>query len=264
MATQLGPHRLSMSRLTFTMNNEEAVIVKKYTYYLICLSCCYILALLLTAILANRPVAVQLSWGTVHWPGGIFFFPFIFVTLDIITETYGPSASRSLILLGFISELLMSVFGIAVAHMGHPDYFKESDVVAYQTVFDSTFWFVISSFLAALLAELINNHYVFKWKLRYNGKWFLIRSILSIAIGQAVLTVLVDLLAFGAKYPFYELTLMMLHGYLWKMALTSLMIVPSWLIVRHLKSLGIDSYESSKVDANPFGADKKVESSIQF
>lgn len=206
-------------------------------------------------MLANRPIAVGTSWGTIHWPGGIFIFPFVFVILDIITETYGPSASRSLILIGFACEFILSFSGIAVAHMAFPDYFTAEHASAYQIVFDSTMWYVVSSFVAALAGELINNYYIFKWKLKYNGRWFLVRSILSIAIGQAVLTIMVDLLAFGHKYPLYELTLMMFHGYSWKMLFTLVMVIPSWLIVRYLKRIGIDSFESSKVDINPFGAE---------
>ncbi len=236
------------------MKNERTTLLLQYNRYLICLSCFYMLALITTALLANRPVAVEFSWGTIYWPGGIFIFPVVFVALDIITETYGPSASRSLILMGFAVEFLMSIFGIIITNMGYPEYFQEGHAAAYKIVFESTFWFVISSFVGGLVAELINNHYIFKWKLKYNGQWFLVRSIISIAIGQAVLTVLVDLLAFGHKYPIYELSLMMLYGYLWKMAFTSLMIIPSWMIVKYLKGIGIDSYESSKADFNPFGA----------
>ena len=78
-----------------------------------------------------------------------------------------------------------------------------------------------------------------------------------------MLTVLVDLLAFGHKYPLHELVLMMVYGYTWKMGFTLLMIIPSWLIVKHLKKMGIDSYESFKVRANPFDANTDVELSIQ-
>lgn len=242
------------------MYPERSSSLKKYNHYLICLSCCYMLALLITVMLANRPVAVNLSWGTVHWPGGIFFFPFIYIILDIITETYGPSASRSLILIGFVAEFLLSIFAITVTHMGYPDYFDDGHAAAYKVVFNSTFWFVISSCVATLAAEFVNNYYIFKWKLKYDGQWYLIRSIVSMAIGQAVLTILVDLLAFGNKYPPYELYLMMLHGYSWKMAFTTLMIIPSWWIVKYLKSIGIDSYESSKVSNNPFGLNNANES----
>jgi hypothetical protein len=52
----------------------------------------------------------------------------------------------------------------------------------------------------------------------------------------------------------------MLYGYAWKMACTAIMVVPSWMIVRYLKSLGIDSYESSKVDTNPFDATVNIPS----
>lgn len=249
----LALHRSPMKNLTLTMHSIPTGLLKKYNQYLIGLSCSYIFALLATVMLANRPVAVELLGNTIHWPGGIFFFPFIFVTLDIVTETYGPAAGRTLILVGFAAEFLLSILGIAVVNLGYPTYFGKDQAMAYQIVFESTFLFVLSSFFATVIAELINNHYLFKWKLKYHGKWFLIRSVLSIAIGQAVLTVLVDMLAFGTKYPLHELTLMMLHGYTWKMVCALILAVPSWLFVKHLKHLGIDSYESAKVNANPFG-----------
>lgn len=249
---QRVPPLLQMNRSTSTMNSERSNSLKKYNHYLVCLTCCYMLALLSTVMLANRPVAFEFLWGTVHLPGGIFIFPFVYVVLDILTETYGPSVSRSLIVVGFVTEFLLSLFGIAVSHMGYPDHFSESHVEAYKLVFNSTLWFVISSCIANLLGELINNHYIFKWKLKYNGQWFVVRSIISMAIGQAVLTFLVDMLAFGYKYPLYELSLIMLHGYLWKMAFAALMVIPSWWFVKYLKSLGIDSYESSKISTNPF------------
>lgn len=204
-------------------------------------------------MLANRPIAVDFYFVTMYSTGGIFIFPFVFIILDIVTETYGPSISRSLILMGFLAEFLMSIVGIAVSHMGYPESFQESHATAYKIVFDSTFWYVISSCVAALAAEFVNNYYIFKWKLKYKGQWFLIRSVISTAIGQAVLTVLVILLAFSNKFHLHELITVMLHGYLWKMAFTSLMVIPSWMIVKHLKNIGVDSYKSSKANINPFG-----------
>ena len=206
----------------------------------------YLTFMLATVCLANKLTIVS-GWVL---PGGIFVFPFTFGICDIVGEVYGYAYPRLFIWVGVLSEFLFSLVLIAVSHTTAPEYFKHPE--AYQIVFDPTFRYVVSGLIALLIGEFINVYLLAKWKVALRGKFFIFRSLLSTAIGQACLTIIVDILNYTGKMPTDDLISMMISGYSWKMVVAVLLIVPAWMIVKYLKKAeNIDHYDVN-TNFNPF------------
>ena len=183
-------------------------------------------------------------------PGGIFVFPMTFSICDVVGEVYGYAYPRLFIWIGVLAELIFSLTVIAVSHLPTPEFFEYAD--AYQIVFDPTLRYVGAGLIGLLVGEFVNVYLLAKWKIFLKGKFFIFRSLLSTAFGQAFLTIIVDLLNYFGKLSTHGLGWMMLCGYFWKMCCALIMIFPAWLLVKHLKKVeNVDHYDIN-TNFNPF------------
>lgn len=218
---------------------------QQYKYPYIFLSC-YLTFMLATVCLANKLTVI----GNMILPGGIFVFPFTFGICDVVGEVYGYAYPRLFIWVGVFAEFIFSLVLIAVSHTTAPDYFKYPE--AYQIVFDPTLRYVVSGLIALLVGEFVNVYLLAKWKIALRGRFFIFRSLLSTAMGQACLTIIVDILNYTGKMPTGDLISMMFSGYYWKMCFAVLLAFPAWLLVKCLKKTeNIDHYDVT-TNFNPF------------
>lgn len=218
---------------------------KQYKYPFLFLGL-YLTFLLSTVCLASRITLVN----TMLVPGGIFVFPITFCICDIVGEVYGYAYPRLFIWVGILAEFLFSLLVIAVSHLQVPEFFNNAP--AYQIVFDPTLRYVCSGLVGLLVGEFMNVYLLAKWKIFLRGKFFILRSLLSTALGQACLTIIVDLLNYFGKLSESSLGWMMLCGYLWKMAFACIMVFPAWLLVRYLKKIENIDYYDINTNFNPF------------
>ena len=206
----------------------------------------YITFLLLTVCLANRFFQI----AGINEAGGILVFPLSFFILDITAEVYGYTYSRLFIWIGAVCEIIFSITTIAVSHLPSPEYFNLTS--QYQSVFDPTVRFVLSTSIGTLIGEFTNIYFLTKWKIKLQGRSFILRTILATAIGQLLLSIIVDILAFSNKMNLSELCWLIFCGYSWKMLYTILLVYPTWLIVKKLKSVDqVDNFDIN-IDFNPF------------
>jgi hypothetical protein len=183
-------------------------------------------------------------------PGGIFVFPLTFCICDIVGEVYGYAYPRLFIWIGVFAEFIFSIVVIEVSHTAAPVYFLNPE--AYYTVFDPTFRYVLSGLAGLLAGEFLNIYLLAKFKIALRGNFFVIRSLISTALGQFSLTVIVDILNYTGKMPTTDLLAMMVSGFTWKMVFAFLLVFPSWLLVRYLKkSENIDHFDVC-TNFNPF------------
>lgn len=206
----------------------------------------YLTFLISTVCLANRVLLL----GSLLEPGGIFVFPLTFTICDIVGEVYGYAYPRLFIWIGVLAELLFSLIVIFVSHLPAAPFVEHAD--AYQQVFDPTLRYVLSGVVALLVGEFVNIYLLAKWKIRSKGKFFKLRSLASTALGQACLTIIVDLLNYSGKLSNDGLEWMMVCGYLWKMSCAFLMIFPAWLLVKYLKKAERVDYYDVNTNFNPF------------
>lgn len=228
---------------------------KQYRYPLVLLGL-YVTFLLSTVCLASRLTQI----GTMLQPGGIFVFPFTFSICDIVGEVYGYTYPRMFIWVGVVAEIIFSIIVITVSHLPTPDFFSQA--VAYQTVFDPTIRYVGAGLIGLLIGELTNVYFLSKLKIIFKGRFFIFRSLLSTAFGQALLTIIVDILNYFGKVTDHHLGWMMICGYLWKMCWAFIMVFPAWLIVRYLKKVEQVDYYDINTNFSPFIFTLNEESTI--
>ncbi|HAU1546692.1 TPA: queuosine precursor transporter [Legionella pneumophila] len=215
----------------------------KYPYLLLGL---YLTFLLSTVCLASRITQI----GSMLEPGGIFVFPLTFSICDIVGEVYGYAYPRLFIWIGVLAEFLFSLVVITVSHLPAPEFFTQAS--AYEIVFDPTLRYVGSGLVGLLIGELTNVYLLSKWKIFLKGKFFIMRSLLSTALGQALLTIVVDMLNYFGKLTEHHLGWMMVCGYLWKMSCAVLMVFPAWLVVKYLKRVEQVDHYDIHTNFNPF------------
>jgi uncharacterized integral membrane protein (TIGR00697 family) len=218
---------------------------KQYKYPFILLGL-YLTFLLATVCLAGKLTLIK----DLLLPGGIFAFPLTFVICDIVGEVYGYAYPRLFIWIGIAAELFFSIIVIIVSHLASPEYFK--DASAYPVVFDPTLRYVVSGLSGLLVGEFVNVYLLAKWKILFKGKLFVLRSLISTALGQASLTIIVDVLNYTGKIPFLELIHMMYAGYFWKILFAVILVFPAWLIVKYLKKSEQIDYYDFNTNFNPF------------
>ncbi|MDF1677384.1 MAG: queuosine precursor transporter [Legionellaceae bacterium] len=233
-----------MTRLKNVMPNE-AVPNVRYKYPCIILGL-YVTLLLITVVASNRLTMI----GWLLEPGGIYFFPLTFPLLDIVGEVYGYSYPRLFIWVGALCEILFAFALTSVAHFPYPPYFHEAH--AYHVVLDPTIRFVFASLLGTVVGEFLNVYLLAKWKVKLHGKSFIMRSIFSTAVGQAALTIIVDLLAFSGKMSWIHLMWMMVCGYFYKLLYSLLFAFPAWVVIKQLKAKEQLDYFDINTNFNPF------------
>lgn len=223
---------------------------RQYKYPLLLLGL-YLTALLATVCMASRITQI----GPMLEPGGIFIFPFTFCICDIVGEVYGYAYPRLFIWIGIISEFLFSLIVIGVSHLPAPEFL--TGVEAYKIVFDPTLRYVCSGLLGLFVGEFANIYILAKWKIRLKGRLYLLRSLLSTVFGQAILTVIVDLLNYSGVIKGSDLIWMMLCGFFWKFCCALIMVFPSWILVKYLKKIeNVDHYDIH-TNFNPFVLEMK-------
>lgn len=218
---------------------------KQYKYPFLFLGL-YITFLLSTVCLASRLTQV----GAMLEPGGIFVFPFTFSICDIVGEVYGYAYPRLFIWIGVLTEFIFSIIVITVSHLPAPEFFHQAQ--AYEIVFDPTIRYVGAGLIGLLIGELTNVYLLSKWKIFLKGKFFILRSLLSTAFGQGLLTIIVDILNYFGKLSDQHLGWMMFCGYLWKMFWAVIIVFPAWLLVRYLKKAEQVDYYDINTNFSPF------------
>jgi uncharacterized integral membrane protein (TIGR00697 family) len=181
-----------------------------------------------------------------------------FTLCDIVGEVYGYSYPRLFIWLGVLSEIIFSFVLVIVSNSPAPDFFKQKE--AYKIVFDPTIRYVFSGVIAMLVGEFMNAYLLTKWKIKLYGRLFAGRSIVSTALGQAYLTLIVYLLNYVGKLPWLDLIWMMLSGYVTKIIYAIAFVFPAWLIVRYLKRVENIDYYDINTNFTPFSL--KLESNV--
>src|SRR2546430_2294833 len=84
------------------------------------------------------------------------------------------------------------------------------------------------------------------------GRYFILRSLVSTAIGQGTLTIIVDILNYTGKMPNHDLIIMMISGFSWKMVFCVIFAFPVWILVRYLKKVEQIDFYDVETNFNPF------------
>lgn len=211
----------------------------------------YIAILFVAVLMISNTVAVKLiQIGPFIFSGGIFIFPISYIFGDILTEVYGYKASRKIIWSGFAALVLMSFCYFLVQLLPSPVFWQNQH--AYEVILGAVPRIVLASMCAYFAGEFSNSYVLSKMKVWMNGKHLWMRTIGSTVIGEGVDTILFATIAFAGTIPFAGLAMLILSGYVAKVAYEVVLTPVTYLIVNKLKRAeGIDVYDRG-ITYNPF------------
>src|SRR5262249_16704140 len=111
--------------------------------------------------------------------------------------------------------------------------------------------FTIAGSIGYIASAFINVFLVSKWKVILRGKWYILRSIGSTAVGEAVATYLVGFMTFYKIIPVSKILLIITTAFIYKTVYGCIIVLPTAILVRILKKYEADVYEP-KATINPF------------
>ncbi len=215
--------------------------------YVIVFAMLYCMALVIPVVLAYRPVAFGFFSAI---PGGALIFPSTYLFGDIISEVYGYKIARQILWCSIGAEILFALGITAVIYSPFPKGWQQYH--EYVDVLGHSLRFVMASILGTTISEFVNIYIISKSKIYYKGRHFWLRSLFSSATGEIILTIIVYSITFMGIFSFMEVIRLMINGYLYKVAFSTIGVIPVVLITTYLKKKeNIDVYDHS-TNFNPF------------
>jgi uncharacterized integral membrane protein (TIGR00697 family) len=220
----------------------------KFKYFDVLVSA-FVAVLLISNIVA--PKMVQL--GPFLFSGAQILFPVTYIFGDIFTEVYGYAGSRRAIWNGFFASALMTVVTMTVLALPPAESWKHNQA-AFETVLGVMPRLVLASLVAYWAGEFANSFVLARMKVLTAGRHLWMRTIGSTAVGQAVDTVLVIVIAFAGIWTWRDIAHVIASGYIGKVAYEAAATPVTYAVVNWLKRKeGVDIIDDH-TDFNPFRA----------
>lgn len=226
---------------------------RQYKYYDLVMAAFVTVLLCSNLIGASKRTVV----GGFTFGAGILFFPISYVFGDILTEVYGYARSRRVIWAGFGAMVFASFMSFVVVNMPPAPGWDGQDV--YEKAFGSTWRIVLASLVAFWAGEFANSVTLAKMKINTEGRFLWLRTIGSTIVGEAVDSVIFYPLAFAAiaalslpGWTWAQVTEVMFHNYLLKVAWEVVMTPVTYRVVAFLKRAENEDYYDRDTDFNPF------------
>jgi uncharacterized integral membrane protein (TIGR00697 family) len=182
--------------------------------------------------------------------GAQLLFPIAYIFGDIFTEVYGYAGSRRAIWIGFGASALLAAMSLFVVWAPPaPDWHNQA---AFATVFNVVPRMIAASLVAYWCGEFANSYVLAKMKIWTRGKMLWARTIGSTAVGQAVDSTIVIVLAFAGRESWSTIANLIVSGYIAKVLYEATATPVTYVVVGALKRAeGVDIYDEG-TDFNPF------------
>lgn len=155
--------------------------LKPANKYLLFIAYLYLAFMLADQVLMYRMVQIG------HFSSltaGVFLMPLYYFTGDMIAEVYGFKIARTLVYLVSICSIIFAALISGLNTLPIPgDWLHRSD---YDYVFGRLMRSSIGGLFAVLCGSYINAYLISKLRIMIKGRFFIIRSITSSAIGEAI------------------------------------------------------------------------------
>lgn len=206
----------------------------KLPKYLIYLIVFYITTLLSSAVMGYHLVSLGfLGFKNQFESGATITFPLWYIFGDVIAKVYGYKIARHLIWVGMFSELLFVLLINGVNYIPSPGILQNQS--AYNDVVHPMLRFVLAGIIAVTVGSFLNVYIISKLKVLMKGKYFLLRSIGSTAIGDIAVALISGIISYIHIMPFSIVVRLLAAGYLFTLFYGILAIVPASLLVNFLK-----------------------------
>ena len=187
----------------YNKKENKTKSIDNYSTIFLYLSIVFIVCFLLSNILASK----LLKFGTFSVSAGILVFPISYIINDVLSEVYGYTKAKKIIVLGFILNIFMAIIFKLAIILPAPDFFENSH--AFEIILGSTPRIVLAGLVAYLFGSLVNAKVVDKMKKNSKNRFF-VRAILSTIFGETVDSLIFVPIAFFGTMPFLQMLIMIL------------------------------------------------------
>jgi uncharacterized integral membrane protein (TIGR00697 family) len=179
-----------------------------------------VLVLYLSSLLAANTLGLKLMpfiFGT-HLSVAVFFFPFVFLSTDVIGQVYGKAWAKNFVYAGLLATALFTLY--AALSLSLPwSTTNEKMPEAYALIFGVSLRMSLASLLAFFIAEYQDVLAFFFFKKLLRGRFFWLQSNLSNLWSQLLDTLIFMFVAFAGIYPVKTIILASLPWWLYKVAM---------------------------------------------
>jgi uncharacterized integral membrane protein (TIGR00697 family) len=176
-------------------------------------------------------------------PGGMIIFPLLYVLNDILTEVYGFTASRRVILTALFCSMFVNAILWIVVLLPPAEHWSNHE--SFSNIFSLTPRIFIASFSGYFVGELLNSLTISTLKILLEGRNFAIRAILSTCVGAAAESIIFANIAFIGLLPAKQILSIILTMTVIKVVYEIIVLPITVKLTAFLKtSEGIDSFET--------------------
>jgi uncharacterized integral membrane protein (TIGR00697 family) len=213
----------------------------------------FIGSLLAANVIAVKVIEVTLRLGALALllilPAGIVVFPLSYIVADVLTEVYGYSATRRVIWVGFLANLLFVVAAVSAGALPAAPFWPHQE--AFSTILGYTPRLLVASFSAYLVGEFVNSFILAKLKVVTGGRWLWSRTISSTLVGEGLDTLIFITLAFAGTMAGGDLLRLILTHWLVKCGYEAIATPLIYVLANGLKQVEkLDTFDT-QTDFNP-------------
>ena len=211
------------------------------------------------SIAANTVSARLGFFGPYAAPMGVFFFPFIYIISDILSEVYGYRISRWVSWIATFVNLLFIGLVLGICTLIKPadiPFVMELNNSIF-TVFSTSVRVIVGSIIGAILAGWANDIIFQALKHKDGEKGFAKRKLLSSLAAESIDTVLFITIAFVGTMPFSAIIPMYIIQFILKYTVEVLTEPVAHFLSAKLKKYDPDAFEDRN-NFNIFGFVKKT------
>ncbi|MCM1234281.1 MAG: queuosine precursor transporter [Ruminococcus flavefaciens] len=162
------------------------------------LSIIFVACLMISNILAAKILKI----GDFSITAGVLVFPVSYIINDILSEVYGYSRARNIIILGFILNIFMVLIIQIAIMLPSPEWFNNNE--AFVSILGSTPRVVLAGLLAYLSGSLVNAKILTRMKREKNSR-FGVRAIVSTVFGETTDSIVFVPIAFLGTVSFKQM-----------------------------------------------------------
>ena len=183
----------------------------------------YVMLYYVSCILDQKLV----SFGFFAVPAPFLYFTFIYPLSDAVTEVYGPKVVWFFLITGYVVMAVFAIGTLGLIHLPNPAGVHYRNIQDDYDLLNSAILKCLSfGYIAFFIGMFINVKLLARYKLKFNGRHYYIRSVVASCISELVVTIVANVLIWGDRVSEARLLKLIIFGYL-----LLLIITPIWAIL---------------------------------
>jgi queuosine precursor transporter len=171
-----------------------------------------------TALFVSNVISVKLfALGSIVITAGILTYPLTFLITDSISEVYGKSTAKKVVLIGLFTNLLMLVFFFGAINLPAAGFWDMQ--AEFEMILGAVPRMVAASLIAYFISQLFDVHLFHKLKQLTNGRHLWLRNNGSTLSSQLLDSVIFITIAFAGTMPVGALLTMIVTQYFVKLVI---------------------------------------------